>query len=505
MRTRRFCSFLDSSGTDRGLNSCHFRSTDPKKSPFLPHDLVGPVSNFAFHALELPLVYSTIAMTVTIESIGDYWFVIVGAFLVLGVSYSVATLMQRLIPISNLQDFRALRISVTFPNIVSLPILIFPSLCEFPVVHEGYMVLHDDEGEFNRQELEDQCRTQANTMIFCYCFSYMFLFWGIGYPQLMNAAHRALATTNNDETKLSQQEESKPILHADDRENRMSNTGQQICEQRNNNILQDQGEEVVENEGNTALKNIYNALKQTFSSPGFVATILGFITACIPPLQKALFEPEEPLRFLGSAVETLGVASTSMLTMIAAASLVPQQKPENVEQNENADNQTAEAGEAQSGVDRHSLADPGPTIPNRFLRIRSIWASIRSNSTRIVKSVTRSAPEVRRLHLWFCLSRLVVSPAVVVGIIVAVECGSNLLQSVPRLSLLVIIINSCLPGAFLVVVLLKSKTVLEDTAAAVAKAYFLSYMICIFTIAAWTALGLWITLPDEDGNTVCRR
>jgi hypothetical protein len=79
------------------------------------------------------------------------------------------------------------------------------------------------------------------------------------------------------------------------------------------------------------------------------------------------------------------------------------------------------------------------------------------------------------------------------------------LRPVPKLALLVIIINSCLPGASIVVVLLKSELVLEDTAAVVAKAYLVSYIICIFTIAAWTALGLWITLPDEDGNTVCQR
>lgn len=144
----------------------------------LPRNIIGNVARFTFHSVTIPLIYSTIAMTVTIESIGDYWFVVAGAFVVLGLSYLVATLLHYCIPISNFQDFRALRIAATFPNIVALPILIFPSLCEFPVVHEGYAIVHDggDKRNSNPKQLEEECVSQANTMIFCYFFVYMFLF-----------------------------------------------------------------------------------------------------------------------------------------------------------------------------------------------------------------------------------------------------------------------------------------------------------------------------------------
>jgi predicted permease len=488
---------------------------DPKKAPLLPQRLVGAVSRFAFHALLLPLIYSTIAMTVTIESIGDYWFVVVGAFIVLGVSYLVATLMQCCIPIANQQDFRALRISVTFPNIVALPILIFPSLCEFPLVNEGYMRIQKNEEELNPQELEEQCVSQSNTMIFCYFFSYMFLFWGLGYPQLMNAARSRVTSNNNtDETELSRGDESKASSKAADGEHistGMLTIDQEATEQHDNNDIsqddaRDHENDVDENEDRYGvLKNIWNAFKQTFTSPGFIATILGFVTACIPPLQSALFEPGEPLRFLGSAVETLGIASSSISTMIVAASLVPPIEQDYNEHNRNEENLGAEAEDNAVSSDNDSGAHQRRMNPNRSSRMRSFGTAIRRKSTRIIKSVTRSTPEMRRLHAWFCLSRLVVSPAVVVGIIVAIDCGSDVLRPVPKLALLVIIINSCLPGASIVVVLLKSELVLEDTAAVVAKAYLVSYIICIFTIAAWTALGLWITLPDEDGNTVCQR
>lgn len=69
----------------------------------------------------------------------------------------------------------------------------------------------------------------------------------------------------------------------------------------------------------------------------------------------------------------------------------------------------------------------------------------------------------------------------------------------------VVIVNSCLPGALLMLVILKSRESLADTAAALAKLYLSSYLLSIVTIAAWTTLGLWITLPDEDGKTICQR
>ena len=111
----------------------------PKKAPFLPRHLVSSVARFCFHALTIPLIYSTIAIAVSIETVGDYWFLIVGGWVVLAISYLIATILQCCcFKIKNRSDFHALRVAATYPNIVALPILIFPSLCEFEVVQEGY-------------------------------------------------------------------------------------------------------------------------------------------------------------------------------------------------------------------------------------------------------------------------------------------------------------------------------------------------------------------------------
>jgi hypothetical protein len=107
--------------------------------------------------------------------------------------------------------------------------------------------------------------------------------------------------------------------------------------------------------------------------------------------------------------------------------------------------------------------------------------------------------------MWFIFSRLIVTPAFVVGLIVGFDCsGSVLLNNVPSLAKLVIIVNSALPGALIVVVLLKSDEKMAGTAAAVSKVYLPSYLLSIVTIAAWTAVGLYITILDEDGKTFCQ-
>jgi predicted permease len=93
------------------------------------------VARFTFHALLIPLIYSTTASSVSPSSVQSYWFVLVMAFAVMLISYFSATLLQVCFRVHP-RDYQSLRISCTFPN-VALPILIFPSLCEYTVVQRG--------------------------------------------------------------------------------------------------------------------------------------------------------------------------------------------------------------------------------------------------------------------------------------------------------------------------------------------------------------------------------
>jgi hypothetical protein len=108
-----------------------------------------------------------------------------------------------------------------------------------------------------------------------------------------------------------------------------------------------------------------------------------------------------------------------------------------------------------------------------------------------------------RMHFWFCISRLIVTPAIVCLLIIAGDCG-GILNGFPNLAKLVVIVNSCLPGAQLIVLTLKSRG-LSESASIVAQVYLPSYLLSVVTIAAWTSLGLIISTPNEDGSSFCNR
>ena len=480
---------------------------DPKSMPLLPRNVVGTVARFGFHVLVIPLIYSTIAVSVTIESVGQYWFVLVAGFFVLAISYFVATLMRYLIPISNDEDFDALRIAATFPNIVALPILIFPSLCEYPVVYEGFVGGTANTG--SSQQLQAMCVAQSNSMVFLYFFTWSLVFWSVGNPQLMKAAERkrreksaSLSANLHDmpSSAATVEEEATPstmmeVEAVPSNATIESGTGDQAHDENDSSQPSNNKREGDSSEVNhvSIIQNIWHAVKQTATSPGFIAMIAGFVTACIPPLQRALFVEGGPLRFFGGALQTLGTASNPMSMMVVAASLVPP-----------APEVAAEVSIEEDRSENPMMTDPNFGPQRRERRISRL-TDLRRSSLRLLHAVPRSSPEMRRMHLWFNLSRLVVSPAVVVGVIMALDCGTGVFANVPGLAKLVVMINAALPGALIVVVILKSDERLSDTAAAVAKVYLPNYLLSIVSIAAWTSLGLWFTLPDKNGSTVCRR
>eukprot|EP00934_Nitzschia_sp_Nitz4_P004037 Nitzschia sp. Nitz4//scaffold94_size78252//46135//47792//NITZ4_005470-RA/size78252-augustus-gene-0.65-mRNA-1//1//CDS//3329560386//4027//frame0 len=489
----------------------------PKNAPFLPRHTIGPLARFAFHTFTVPLVYGTIAVAVSIETIGDYWFVLVGAIGVITTSYIVATILRYFIPIANERDFQALRISASFPNIVALPILVFPSLCEFKVVYEGF-VPHDPEDleASDGALLYDQCVAQATTMIFIYFFGFSICFWSFGVNSLFNAAKIGVEPEQMTIEAGSSDPQAKDCLppnasQAQDNDaTELPDADSEACgdaqEKGSSGSNQPRDGESVRSRSTASTScmagfcaSVGTAVKQTCTSPGFVAMILAFITACIPPLQEAMFENGGPLRFFGSAMETLGLASSPISTMVASASLVPLKL--NSEEEEEED-------ESEDMQESPIMSEPtfGP-IQNSApqTRLRRWRGSLRTSSMRIVEAIPRPSSDMMRLHVWFCLSKLVLSPLVVTAIVLSLDCGSSALANVPQLAKFVIIVNSSFPGAQTIIVLLKTREEMADTAAAVAKVYLPSYAVAIFTIAAWTSVGLWATLPDDDGNTFCSR
>ena len=68
----------------------------PKPSPILPNVAMTGISKMNFNLLLLPLIYSTIASSVTPQKLGSLWFILVSALVVIISSYCVATLLGKL-------------------------------------------------------------------------------------------------------------------------------------------------------------------------------------------------------------------------------------------------------------------------------------------------------------------------------------------------------------------------------------------------------------------------
>merc|ERR1712007_314813 len=69
-----------------------------------------------------------------------------------------------------------------------------------------------------------------------------------------------------------------------------------------------------------------------------------------------------------------------------------------------------------------------------------------------------------KMHVWFNVTRLIITPAVVCGILIGLDCGTSLFDTIPHLAKLVIIVNSSVPPAMLVILSLKSEGMSESAA-----------------------------------------
>lgn len=455
---------------------------------------------------------------------------------VISSSYGVSTLLGKLpfFRVENKTDFDALRIAAAFPNIVALPILIFPTLCEYAVVHDAFYKgdnsIDADEPPTEADKYKS-CVDQSNAMIFVYFFGWNFLFWIIGYPTLMKAgskrqisrvkSHATIPDVHLDDSDDAEQQQNiSPGLSIIEDPGSDSTNAQALCNEEELPITEDS------QETNAIIRLVANAFLKTVSSPGFIAMILGFITACIPPLRDAMFQPGGALRFFGSAMESLGMASSSVGTIVVAASLMQEASDDDVadEHNNHAQsnltatlcmdvncgNEIAESTtrkrpsnlECSMANENQPPANDRRDSLHRRSSLSEIESMVRRRSSLALAAIRRRNPTIR-MHAWFIASRLIFAPALICAVVVAMDCGGSL-SGIPDLAKMVVIVNSGLPGAQLIVITLKSRG-LTDSASIVAKVYLPSYLLSAVTIAAWTSIGLLVSIRKDDGTSFCSR
>ncbi len=473
----------------------------PRPNPILPPNSMNAISKMNFDLLVLPLIYSTLASAVTPEKLGSLWFIMVSAVGVICLSYVVATLLGMLpfFKVEHKTDFDALRVAATFPNIVALPILIFPTLCEFSAVYNSFYEGGDSSSETEKSR---SCTEQSNAMIFIYFFAWNLMYWIFGHPTLIAAGKKRQLNAASTQMTL-ESESSEDDIEVFGGNDQNSNTD-------SDGVVYDVGDTHPEGAQTThrfqqsrarikgVFRHVANGVLKTIKSPGFLAMVLGFITACITPLRNALFSPGGGLRFLGSALESLGSASAAVGTLIVAASLV-HQASDDAPVAGNTASLVCLSQEAPNEEIAHGHGEVSTSRDFRAIMQRR-RSSISQFSIKTMAALRRRKPTLQ-MHAWFFFSRHVVTPAIVCLIILAMDCGS-ILDGIPNMAKMVVIVNSGLPGAQLIVLTLKAKG-LSDSASIVAKVYLPSYLLSVITIAAWTSLGLLIS--NYDSTSLCRR
>lgn len=466
-----------------------------------------------FNMLILPFIYTGIASSVQLDDLESLYPIIIISLGIVFISY-IVTVCIGIIPCFSMQKekyFIPLCVASTFPNIVAFPIIIFPTLCEFEVVLD--LVKEDiDIEDMDGRSLIDVCQKQTNAVVFTYFFGFNLLLWSIGSRTLINLDK---------------------VTNARDTE---TTTGQQ------SHIIQ---------RGFIALRYyilyIYDVFIEVLKSPGFVALILGFITVCIVPLQKALFETGGYLRVAGSALESLSSTAATFITIVVAASLVEikenqcdtsenkgteAEKEEDVKVHDES-NEAKDEGLRQSGLGLGLKASPrgGTSVVNggSILEdeknkgnqsynlenaegqtdvIEDDHISDNTNHTQKEKVKTRdtivarcfdwfhSIPrETMKIYIWQILARLFVTPGIVFFILVKLDCA-GLLDSIPNIAKLVLLINSAVPGALVVVVILKAHG-FTDEAAVVSKTYLPTYILSVLTLSMWSTFGLMAFRQDS--------
>lgn len=490
----------------------------PTESPLIPPSSLSALSRMTFIVLILPLIYSGVASSVSLSELESLYPVMVFSVVILAVSFLTTVILGLLFGMRKETYFIPLCIASTFPNIVALPIIIFPTLCEYEVVQDLVRedVVSQQQNSSTDLDLMEVCKKQVNAIVFTYFFGFSVLFWSIGYRTLttlkigagVESAHRDDGDVDLDTNSNSRH------LEQTNRENddeECSNPTDSLTQGENLTNLSERQKKChgAMSSNITKMKRLLHSMKEMVvsicKSTGFIALVLGFVTSCITPLQSALFEAGGSLRVFGSALESLSSAGTTFATMIVAASLVNIGPREDREQEHSAlispPNNDSHVDQGENDASDTSVLEI-QVDTSVEPRSDNLEVSRRRMRTVIVPCKCSCSSMERKtmlIYIWQILARLFVTPGIVFGILMETDC-SKFLQNVPNIARLVLLINAAVPGALIIVVILKAEG-LTNEAAAVSKTYLPSYCLSVFTLALWSSLGLMAFHPDRRSCT----
>eukprot|EP00930_Biecheleria_cincta_P018072 TRINITY_DN14195_c0_g1_i1.p1 TRINITY_DN14195_c0_g1~~TRINITY_DN14195_c0_g1_i1.p1 ORF type:complete len:406 (-),score=49.20 TRINITY_DN14195_c0_g1_i1:712-1929(-) len=360
----------------------------PRGQPILHKVLLGDLSRLLVNVVWPAWAFHTVAAGIRREQVLPTLPLLPWCAFSLAVSLLLGVLTSRVCRVDD--ELRpAYIVACGFCNSVAVPMMLLGTLCEQPAL-SGI----------------EKCDTSVYGMIMLYNVVWNLCFFAIAVPMLEG--------TPAQESAMAQHSSNEEVADPEQVKVTPSEAKVSCC------------------------RRLLHSAWRTLTMPAMLATLLGVITIFIPLLQDALFEPRGPLRFVGSALETVAAPGVACFTFVMAASLVPSQK-----------------------------------LRQKF--------------------TMTSWPMSPRAVFALCATRLLVVPAIVFSAWYAVEHylirKSLGRASTPPLVALVSLIESSGPAANMPVVFL-AKFNKHDIATRLAFSYIFIYALAIFTLAGSTTLAL---------------
>ena len=249
----------------------------PKQAPLIPYENLSSLSRMTFNMLILPLTFTGVAKSVKLAELENLYPIILLSFMNLIISASTTMLIGTALGMRKQKSFVPLCVASTFPNIVVLPLIVFPTLCEYEVVHD--LIKEDvmDDTDDN-VDIFGFCQNQVNAIVFTYFFGFCVVFWSVGYKVLTSLKNRYIEEENIEQSPL----------------------GYSMV------ANYDSSEQLIPSILSRRLNSMKEMLKSIFTAPGFISLMCGCVISCIPPLQRALFDFGGSVRVVGSALESIG-------------------------------------------------------------------------------------------------------------------------------------------------------------------------------------------------------
>jgi predicted permease len=451
----------------------------PTDNPLISPAFLQQIARLSSLVFLPALMIYVLGSGLSLKIISELGILIPFAFLISIISFVIANSVGKVIVRDDTSLRSGLIVCCCMPNSTSLPIMILKSACKQPEVNVDY------------ESDQETCEAVALSMLFVYGIGWNIMFWSF-------ARHELERCSLQDKPAAEEEEEADP-------EGRTRSPSAATADS-------------IAPPATTS--NHWEKLRAFFLSPPMLGIYIGIFVGICEPVQSLLFfQPFSPLAPLGDSIKTVGEPLICVSTLVMAASLAqvridlrttsayqlcahlhfwlwsPVGSKDSAEAAHGVYNSVASGGGA--SVAEETATDPLATAslalePKSAKEVQT-ELGCQVGPTDIVIEDKPKPSGVNELPPWnyfalHTLCRLILPPIVVLPLL----SGAISLGIVPRaqrLLALVVVIESCVPSAQLILIVLNQYG-LQEMATNISLMYLFHYLVSIFTITFWFSVGM---------------